>query len=47
VVAALHSLKDDKASGPDGFPSKFYIEFWEVIRPNVMEVLVEFHAKAS
>lgn len=47
VVTALHSLKEDKAPGPNGFPSRFYVEFWDTIGTDVMEVMREFHESAS
>lgn len=38
VLASLKSLKDDKAPGPNGFPIKFFEEFWHVQGHEVMKV---------
>lgn len=47
VLTTLHSLKEDKVLGPDGFPLRFYVNFWDIIRADVMEVLREFHENSS
>lgn len=47
VVAALQSLKVDKASCPNGFPANFYVEFWDVLGRDVMEDMEEFHKNAA
>lgn len=47
VKEGLKGLKEDFVSGPDGFSSKFYSKFWDVIRDKVMCVLNEFHASSS
>lgn len=39
----MDSLKEDKTLGPDGFPTKFYVEFYDVIGEDVMAALEEFH----
>lgn len=40
VVAALKSIGNLKAPGPDGLPSLFYKEYWEVVGEEVIsEVL--------
>lgn len=40
VVAALNSIRDLKAPGPDGMPSAFYKNFWDVVgRKVTSEVL--------
>lgn len=45
VRSALISMEDDKAPGPDGFPSKLLTACWEVMGSKVMEVFNEFHSK--
>lgn len=42
VVAALQSLKGDKAPGPDGFSLAFFHQCWEVVKNDVMEVFHSF-----
>lgn len=45
VLAAIDSMEDDKAPGPDGFPTKFLKSCWEVVGKDVMEVFAAFHFK--
>lgn len=47
MLAAICSLKEDKAPGLDGFPIKFYAEFWEVIGEDVMAALNEFNQSVA
>lgn len=47
VLLALRSLCDDKASGPDGFPIKFFKVLWHMIGYVVMLALAEFHENAG
>jgi hypothetical protein len=34
IKAALDSIGDMKAPGPDGMPSAFYKNFWEIVGDN-------------
>lgn len=43
VVAALSSMKGDKAPGPDGFTMAFFQKCWEVVKSDIMEVFDFFH----
>lgn len=45
VKKDLKSMEEDKAPGPDGFPTKFLIVCWEAVGRDVMEVFTEFHSK--
>lgn len=47
VMGAINSLCYDKAPGPDGFPMKFYKEFWHEVGKDVMNALEDFHRKDS
>jgi hypothetical protein len=33
------------ALGSDGFPAEFYQFFWEVVKPDLMNLFYEFHAR--
>lgn len=43
----MKSLKEEKALGLDGFPMRFFLEFWDTIRVEVMKSIDEFHANRS
>uniref|UniRef100_A0A803N4X6 Reverse transcriptase domain-containing protein n=1 Tax=Chenopodium quinoa TaxID=63459 RepID=A0A803N4X6_CHEQI len=42
VRAALWSIEDDKAPGPDGFSSKFYKASWDIVKNEICEVVLSF-----
>ena len=44
VQAAVWSLNGEGAPGPDGIPIFFYKECWDVLGPEVMRVMGDFHA---
>jgi hypothetical protein len=44
VRLAVFDMEHNKAPDPDGFPAKFYQFFWEVVKPNLMNIFYEFHA---
>lgn len=46
VLSPLKSMEDDKASGPDGFLTKFLKVCWEVVGKDVVAILEEFHSKS-
>lgn len=39
---ALNDMPKDKASGPDGFPTKFYQRYWEIIKSDIIAVIRAF-----
>ena len=41
---AVFDMEHNKAPGPDGFPAEFYQFFWEVMKPDLMNLFYEFHA---
>ena len=43
VKMAVFYMEHNKAPGPDGFPTKFYQFFWEVVKPDLMNLFYEFH----
>ncbi|GJZ59819.1 RNA-directed DNA polymerase, eukaryota, reverse transcriptase zinc-binding domain protein [Tanacetum coccineum] len=45
VKAAMFSIDDNKAPGPDGFTAKFYKKAWHVVGNDVCEAVKEFFAK--
>lgn len=45
ILGALKSMEEDKAPGPDGFPTKFLIACWEVVGKDVLDVFFEFYYK--
>nr|GEU96335.1 hypothetical protein [Tanacetum cinerariifolium] len=42
IKTALFDIDDDKASGPDGFTSKFFKSYLKVIKKDVIEAFKEF-----
>ena len=44
VKMAVFDMEHNKAPGPDGFPAYFYQFFWNVIKPDLMNLFYEFHA---
>jgi hypothetical protein len=43
VREAVFQMEHNKASGPDGFPAKFYQAYWDIIKEDLMAMFVEFH----
>ena len=41
LESAVRSLKDGKASGIDGLPGEFYKPFWNIVGPDLLDVLDE------
>ena len=41
LEAAMRSLKDGKAPGIDGLPGEFYMTFWKLVGPELLNVLEE------
>ena len=44
VIKAVFLMEHNKAPGPDGFPSEFYQNFWEVIKPDLLLLFSDLHA---
>ena len=44
VKAAVWSLNNEGALGPDGIPVFFYKECWDMLEPEVMRLMGDFHA---
>jgi hypothetical protein len=40
VKMAIFDMEHNKAPGPDGFPADFYQFFWEVIKPDLMDLFL-------
>ena len=40
---AIFDMEHNKATGPDGFPAKFYQHFWEVIKGDLMDMFHDLH----
>jgi len=38
IFHAVHSLSQGKTPGSDGFPQKFYVKFWDKLRPILLEL---------
>lgn len=47
MLICLKECNGDKAPNPDSFHMKFYQEFWEVIKVEVMAVFHDFHSSGS
>jgi hypothetical protein len=44
VKTAVFDMEHNKAPGPDGFPTEFYQFFWDIVKPDLMNLFYEFHA---
>ena len=40
---AIFDMEHNKATGPDGFPAKFYQHFWEVIKGDLMDMFDDLY----
>ncbi|KAG7534390.1 Ribonuclease H-like superfamily [Arabidopsis thaliana x Arabidopsis arenosa] len=47
VKKALFSLHPDKAPGPDGMTAFFYQKFWDLIGPDLIKLVQNFHSSGS
>ncbi|XP_059068255.1 uncharacterized protein LOC131858823 [Cryptomeria japonica] len=47
VRSAVFSMEGEKAPGPDGFPTFFYQNFWEIVGNEVWAVVEESRGRAS
>jgi hypothetical protein len=45
VKMAVFDMEHNKAPGPDGFLVDFYQFFEDVVKPDLMNLFVEFHAR--
>ena len=43
VRAAVFQMEDNKALGPDGYPTEFYEAFWDTIKVDLMAMFMDFH----
>ena len=43
VRAAVFQMEDNKALGPDGYPTEFYEAFWDTIKVDLMSMFMDFH----
>ena len=44
ISKAINQMEHNKAPGPDGFPAEFYQHFWDVIKPDLLELFSCLHA---
>jgi hypothetical protein len=44
VKKAVFQMENNKALGPDGFPTEFYQKFWEVIKVDLLELFSFLHS---
>ena len=47
IEKAMFSIDDSKASGPDGFSSRFFKAAWSIIGSDVSEAVVSFFSSGS
>lgn len=47
VIFTLNSMEEYKAPDSDGFPTKIFKIFWEVVAKDIMTVFADFHSKDS
>jgi hypothetical protein len=45
VKTTVFDMEHNKAPGSDGFPAEFYQFFWKVVKPDLMSLFYEFHAR--
>lgn len=45
ILEAIHGMVEDKAPSPDGFPIKFLIACWRVVKKDILKVFLEFYSK--
>jgi hypothetical protein len=43
VREAVFQMERNKALGPNGFPTEFYQTCWDIVKIDLMAMLVEFH----
>jgi hypothetical protein len=43
IKEVVFSLKHNSAPGPDGFPSKFFQDFWDTIKSDLFNLFKSFH----
>lgn len=43
LEGALHRMNSQKLPGIDGLPVEFYLKFWDILGPVVLEVLSAIH----
>lgn len=43
IFEGLHACDGDKAPGPDGFNLKFFREFWDVVKQDIIDFFNDFH----
>lgn len=43
VKQVVFELKQNKASGPNGFLGDFYIKFWDLIKGDLLDLVNDFH----
>lgn len=43
IKSAVSALPIDKAPDPDGFPMRFYQEYWEILKDDLLSFFSEFH----
>jgi hypothetical protein len=41
IVSALKSIGNLKAPGPDGMPSLFYKEYWDIVGDNIVDEVLQ------
>jgi hypothetical protein len=44
VRTAIFQKEHNKAPGPDGFPTEFYLTFWETIKSDLLGLFSCLHA---
>ncbi|XP_030496751.2 uncharacterized protein LOC115712590 [Cannabis sativa] len=42
VIAAIKSMRKDKAPGPDGLPPSFYLHHWDTVKEDLIEMVMHF-----
>ncbi|KAK1282851.1 hypothetical protein QJS10_CPB22g00667 [Acorus calamus] len=43
IRRAVFSTEGDKAPGPDGFSSRFFQEFWDIVKDDIVSMFSEFY----
>ncbi|KAF3787115.1 Transposon TX1 uncharacterized protein [Nymphaea thermarum] len=45
IIWAIKGADPDSAPGPDGFPNKFYIQNWDIVKEDIQSYIRDFFAR--
>jgi hypothetical protein len=47
VLDVVKGKNRNKAPSPDGFSMAFFQDYWDVIKPDLMRIFLDFHARGN